>query len=464
MVLNMSLLVAIVGLPNVGKSTLFNRMIKSSQKSDFTQAITDKTPGVTRDRNYSDVQWGDKRFTIIDTGGLYFEDDKSDDINIQVREQAIAAMQEADLILHVVDGQVGINPFDYEIARHIRESGKKSLLIVNKIDTHKKKDKIVDFYSIGSEIVPVSGITGYGFEELMDKISSLLPRVDDSAIFYIKNDGIPKIAVVGRPNVGKSTLINSLLSKKRLIVSPTPGTTRDSIDTVCSYYGKKYLFIDTAGIRKDLGRSFYNQRILGRKLSPDKFIERESIMRAIKSIRRADIALILLDVTEGVTSQDQKIAGIVADAGKGAILLLNKWDLIEKPEIEYKNIIKIINRKLWFINYAPILTISGLDKKRTSKIFPLIDEVNFERNRVLSNDELDIMLSEIFYSFNNITHGSKELKFLKISQTGIAPPTFEIYTNRPSIIKDNLTIFAEKIIRSKISFKGTPIRIFFKSH
>ncbi len=461
----MSSLVAIVGLPNVGKSTLFNRMIKNSQKNYSVTAITDKTPGVTRDRNYCDVQWGNKRFTVIDTGGLYFEEDKSNDITVQVREQAIAAMQEADLILHVVDGQLGINPFDNEIARYIRESGKNFFLIVNKIDTHQKEDKIVDFYSLGAEIIPVSGMTGYGFEELMEKISSLLPMSDEAAKIDAERENMPKIAVVGRPNVGKSTLINSILSKKRLIVSPTPGTTRDPIDTICSYYGRKYLFIDTAGIRKGLGRSFYNQRIvLQGKLSQKNLLERQSIMYAIKSIERADIVLIVLDALEGITSQDQKIAGMVTDAGKGAIILLNKWDLVENPDKTYKDIIKTIHRKMWFMSYAPTLTISGLHRKKISKIFPLIDEINFERKRILKPAELDAILSEIFYSFQNIMQGAKDLRFLKIKQTGIAPPTFEIYTNRPSIIKNNLIIFAEKVIRSKFSFKGTSIRIFFKSH
>ncbi len=460
----MSLIVAIVGMPNVGKSTLFNRIIKSSHGNDAVIAITDKTPGVTRDRNCCDVEWREKRFTVIDTGGLYFDEDKSDDITEQVREQALTAIEEADLILHVMDGKAGINPFDTEIAKFIRESGKGFLFVANKIDTPQKADKIAEFYSLGAEIISVSALTGYGFEELMEKIITLLPTPDSISKPDAEKDDMLKIAVVGRPNVGKSTFINSLLSRKRLIVSPVPGTTRDSIDTVCTFYGKKYLFIDTAGIRKGAGRSFYNKRnVIQDKYSQKTLLERMSVMKAIKSIQRADVVLILLDASEGITAQDQKIAGMVAEYGKGAVLLLNKWDAVDHPEIAYKNITQTINRKMWFMNHVPILTISGINKKRISKIFPLIDEINLERTRILTANQLEVVLSDFSNSFQNIMPGVGDLKFTKIKQSCIAPPTFDIYTNRPSMMKDNLLIFAEKLIRSKIPFKGTPVRIFFKS-
>ncbi len=463
----MSSIVALVGLPNVGKSTLFNRMIKSFQSKDFITAITDKTPGITRDRNYADVQWEQKLFTVIDTGGLYFEDSKASDISMQVMEQAIAAMEDADLILHIMDGKAGINPFDMELAKTIRESGKKFLFIINKIDTPQQEGKIIEFCSLGDKIVPVSGLTGEGFYELMEIIIRLLPKTDSDYINKkrIEMDEMPKIAVVGRPNVGKSTLINSLLSKKRLIVSPVPGTTRDSIDTVCLYYGKKYLFIDTAGIRKGVGRSFYNQKDLlkGRYSSISTLIERMSVMKAIKGIQRADIVLIVLDASEGLTAQDQKIAGMVVEYGKGAILLLNKWDMVENPDISYKSLMQTIKRKLWFINYAPLLSISGLDRTRISKIFPLIDEINIHRKKTLSTDDLSAILADLSDSIQNAIPGTRDLKFKKIKQVGCEPPTFDIYVNRPFIIKDNILTFAEKIIRNRIPFKGTPIRIFFKS-
>ena len=459
----MNSIVALVGMPNVGKSTLFNRMIKGGYEKDKPGAITDKTPGVTRDRNYGNVRWGEKTFTVIDTGGFYFDEPRLTDITVQVREQAIAAMQEADLILHVMDGKMGINPFDIELAQVVRESGKRFLLIVNKTDTPGKQDKTVDFYSLGGEIFFVSALTGYGFEELMEKIITLLPAKGEGGKIAVASD-IPKIAVVGRPNTGKSTLINSLLSSKRLIVSPMPGTTRDSIDTICSYYGRKYLFIDTAGIRKGAGRSFFYLKDPSHgQYSNKTILERMSVMNALKSIQRADVVLIVIDASEGIVEQDQRIAGMVMESGKGAIFLLNKWDIIETPDIAYKNILNTITRKMWFMNYAPVLTISGLEKKRITKIFPLIDDINLQRKRLLSSDELNALLSSLSHSLQSIMPGARNFRLTGIKQSGIEPPAFDIYTNQPSMIKGNILIFAEKVFRGMFSFKGTPVRIFFKS-
>lgn len=462
----MSSIIALVGLPNVGKSTLFNRMIKSSQSKDSVMAITDRIPGVTRDRNYAEVQWGQRHFILIDTGGLFFEDKSVNDVSEQVMEQAFSAMQEADLILHVMDGRLGINPFDRELAKKIRESGKKFLFVVNKIDAPHQKSKIIEFYCLGDEIIPVSGLTGEGFHEFMTKIIETLPP--SASDYDIKSKmeilEMPKIAVVGRPNVGKSTLINSLLSKKRLIVSPVPGTTRDSIDTICSYYGKKYLFIDTAGIRKGLGHNFKDHRDLFRgKYTSETLLERMCIMKAIKSIQRADIVLLVLDASEGITAQDQRIAGIIMEYGKGAIVLLNKWDIVDKPDIYYKSLMQTVKRKLWFIAYVPVLTISGLNKTRISKIFPLIEEIKLNKKRLLNSDELNTILTKLSDSLQAVIPNSKELKIKKIKQVSNEPPTFDVYVNRPSIIKNNHLTFAEKLIRQIFPFRGMPIRIFFKS-
>ncbi len=460
----MSFIVAIVGMPNVGKSTLFNLIVKNAGIKNLPMAIIDKIPGVTRDRNYQEVQWKDKKFTIIDTGGLFFEEKGLDDINTQVREQAFIAIQEADLILHLVDGKAGFNPYDKEIVDYLRESGKNFLVVANKVDSPKIKERITEFYTLSPEILPLSAITGYGFEDLMSRLISYLTdfKVIKQEQTEKKDVSIPKVAVVGRPNVGKSTLINSLLNKRRLIVSPFPGTTRDAIDTYCHYYGEKYLFIDTAGLRKDLGRNFYKGSYIQRfKSSERNFVERLAILKTLKSIQRSDIALIVLDATEGVTSQDQKITGIVAEAGKGIILLLNKWDLIDTPESTYKKINETIKRKMWFADYAPVLTVSALYKKRLTKIFLLIKEIFNARRKIFSPEEMQSLLIDISTSLKESVPQSKNLKFLNIKQIDIEPPSFEILTNRHLLNKNHLR-FIEKIIRKRFSLAGTPIRIFLK--
>ncbi|HXX53188.1 MAG TPA: ribosome biogenesis GTPase Der, partial [Thermodesulfovibrionales bacterium] len=302
--------VVIVGRPNVGKSTLFNRIA-----GDET-AIVESIPGVTRDRNYREAEWSGKSFVIVDTGGFYPE--PSEDIFPDVKEQAEFAIEESDLIIHLLDGKEGLTPHDIELSRMLRTSGKKVLWAVNKIDAPTREDRLYDFYPLGvDELVPLSAATGYEFDEFMDRVASLLPMREQR-----KEDlEYPKIAVVGRPNVGKSTLVNTLLGKKRMIVSPIAGTTRDSVDSVCTYYGGKYLVIDTAGIRKK-GKVGYS-------------IERYSMVRAIRSIERCDVALVVLDASDGIVEQDRRIAGTVEQYGKGAVFLFNKWDLVSEPEIVY---------------------------------------------------------------------------------------------------------------------------------
>lgn len=460
----MSFIVAIIGMPNVGKSTLFNLIVKNAGMKNLPLAIIDKIPGVTRDRNYQEVQWKDKKFTIIDTGGLFFEEKGLEDINTQVREQAFIAIQEADLILHLVDGKAGFNPYDKEIVDYLRESGKNFLVVVNKVDSPMIKERITEFYTLAPEILPLSAITGYGFEDLMSRLISYLSdsKVINQEQTEKKDVFIPKVAVVGRPNVGKSTLINSLLNKRRLIVSPFPGTTRDAIDTYCYYYGEKYLFIDTAGLRKDLGRNFYKGSFIQRYKSTERnFVERLAILKTLKSIQRSDIALIVLDAAEGVTSQDQKIAGLVAEAGKGIILLLNKWDLIDTPENTYKKIKETLKRKMWFADYAPVVTVSALYKKRLTKIFPLIKEIFNARRKIFSSEEMQSLLIDISTSLKESVPQSKNLKFLNIKQIDVEPPAFEILTNHQLLNKNHLR-FIEKIIRKRFSLAGTPIRIFLK--
>jgi GTPase len=428
-------IVVIVGRPNVGKSTLFNRITQSHT------AIIENIPGVTRDRNYLDAEWNGKHFIIVDTGGFYPE--PSDDIFVQIREQALFAIDEADAIIHLLDGKDGLVPSDMEIARMLRASGKKVLWAVNKIDGPTRDERLYDFYRLGTEeLWPVSAATGYGYDDLMDTLASLIPSYAVEKIDY------PKIAVVGRPNVGKSTLINTLLSKKRMIVSPVPGTTRDSIDSICSYYGNKYLFIDTAGIRRK-NMSGYS-------------LDRFSAVRAVRSIQRCDVALIVLNASDGIVDQDQKIAGMVDSYGKGGVFLLNKWDLLEKSEATYKFLMGEVARKMWFMHYAPVLTISALEKKRVTNIFRLIDHVISERKKRIPTAGLNRSFSEMQSTMTLSSYRGKPVRLNYITQVRTEPPSFTVFVNHPEAIKDAHIRHIEKILRNNFSFQGTPIRIYIK--
>jgi len=440
-------IVAIVGRPNVGKSSLFNRMLKKDRERSPV-AITEKTPGVTRDRNYGTAEWESSSFTVIDTGGFYPEGlpHEVKEIAGQVREQALFAIEEADLIIHLLDGKEGIIPSDREMADMLRASGKKVFHVVNKIDAPAKENNIIDFYSIGAEeLFPVSAATGLGYEELMDRLVAELPPSGESA--YDNLQDLPRVAVIGKPNVGKSTLINELLGKKRLIVSPVPGTTRDAIDSLCSYYGEKFLFIDTAGIRKK-----------NREYS----LEGLSELKTMSSVEKADVVIIVIDASQGIGDQEKKIAGIAEEFGKGVILFFNKWDLVADPEAEYKRLGGEIKRKLWFMEYVPWITASGLNKTRITNIFPLINEIIAERRKKIKTPELNNLLIKILERKPFPPYNGKPLKFYYITQTGIEPPTFRIFVNYPDGVKANHVSYIEKALRTNYSFKGTPVRIFVK--
>jgi GTP-binding protein len=428
--------VVIVGRPNVGKSTLFNRMTKSNV------AIVDDFPGVTRDRNYLDATFEGKTFMVVDTGGFYPE--PPEDIFVQAKEQALFAIDEGDIIIHLLDGKDGLTPADMELARLIRTSGKQILWAVNKIDAHERDNRLYDFYPIGSEdLWPISAATGYGYEEFMERMAEILPDFTEEQVEY------PKIAVVGRPNAGKSTLVNSFLGKKRMLVSSVPGTTRDAIDSVCTYHGHKYLLIDTAGIRRK-GKIGYS-------------IERFSMVRAVRSIERCDIAVVVFDASEGITEQDLKIAGIVKEYGKGAIFLLNKWDMVENPEEVFKNIIPELQRKAWFAQYAPVVTISGLVKTRITKVFPIIDVVMEERKKRISTGELNRFFREIISHISLPMYKGKEVKLYYMTQVREEPPAFVIFANYPDSIKDSHLRYIEKGLREYFGFHGTPLRIYIRA-
>jgi GTP-binding protein len=428
--------IVIVGRPNVGKSTLFNRMTRS-----YT-AIVEDVPGVTRDRHYHDGEWEDRQFVVVDTGGFYPE--PPDDIFFQIKEHALFAIDEGDVIIHLLDGKDGMTPADMELARLLRTSGKKVLWTVNKIDGPTREDRVYDFYPIGADTLwPISAKTGYGFDDFMDHIIAQFPSYREEDTTYTK------IAVVGRPNVGKSTLINTLLSKRRMIVSPVPGTTRDSVDSICTYYKTKYVLIDTAGLRKrdKVGYS----------------IERFSLVRAIKSIERCDVALIVIDAPSGIVEQDQKIAGIVKDYGKGALFLFNKWDLIDNPEETYKTLGRMLTERMWFMQYAPILTISALEKKRVTKVFPIIDTIMKERKKRIRTADLNKFFREAVSGMSLPLYKGKTVKLSYITQVKTEPPAFVIFANHSDALKDSHIRYFEKNLRNKFGFVGTPVKIYIKT-
>ncbi len=431
-------LVVIVGRPNVGKSTLFNRIVGSQT------AIIEDIPGITRDRNYMEAAWQGRPFIVVDTGGFYPE--PLEDIFREVKEQALFAIDEANVIIHLMDGKEGLNHDDVDIAKILRESGKKVLWVVNKIDAPTREDRLYDFYRLGIDgILPVSAKTGYEFDELMDRLVSLFP----AALKEETETDYPKVAVVGRPNVGKSTLVNTLLGKKRVIVSPLPGTTRDSIDTLCTYYRKKYLFIDTAGLRKR-GRIGYS-------------VERYAMVRAIRSIERSDVALVVLDASSGIVEQDKRIAGIVKSYGKGAIFLINKWDLVEEPENVYKEYLDEFKRQLWFFSHAPFLTISGLERRRVTKVFPLVDGVVSERKKRIPTPELNNFLKGYLAHAPPLPlFRGKQVKLTYMTQAGTEPPSFVVFTKRTEGVRDSLLRHLEGRLREHFSFRGTPIRIYVR--
>lgn len=425
-------IIAIVGRPNVGKSTLFNRIVGRRM------AVVAETPGVTRDRIYGEAQWEGKSFLVVDTGGLYPE--LETDIASQVEKQAFIAIEEADIVVMLMDALSGLTPSDIELSNTLRRYKKKIFYAVNKIDGASKEGFLYEFYSLGVDLFPVSALSGYKFDDLMDSIAKVIPGGEEEKIEY------PRIAILGRPNVGKSTLVNSLLGKERMIVSPLPGTTRDAIDSICTYYGKKYLLIDTAGIR--------------RKGKMAKTLERYSFMRTLRNIERCDVALIVLDAVEGVLEMDQKIATLVHEAGKGAIILFNKWDLVDKSTTTLKTLENKLRQKLWFMDYAPFMSISALSRQRVTKIFPVIEEIIKESSKRVATHELNLFLKESLSLQTPPMYKGRGVKVYYITQVRINPPSFVIFTNKSEGLKEPYIKFLERQLRERFSFKGVPVRFY----
>jgi GTP-binding protein len=430
-------IIAIVGRPNVGKSTLFNRMVRGKR------AIVSNEPGVTRDRNYTDVEWEESVFTLIDTGG--FEPVSKDRIFIQMREQCQLAMDEAEVVLFVMDGKEGLTPSDKEIADILRRLNKPVFYIVNKIDGPMHEEKVFEFYGLGVEpIHSISAEHGYGVDGLMDEVMKVLPRLTEERW----DKDAAKVAVVGRPNVGKSSLINRILGYKRVIVDEAPGTTRDAIDTFFERDGKKYVLIDTAGIRR-------KSRISLR-------LEKYSIVEALRTIDQSDVALLLLDSKEGVTGQDARIGGFIHEKGKGCILLVNKWDLVEKDSNTMVEFERKIYSDLKYLSYAPILFISALTGQRVPKILNRVDQVSEQMKKRISTSPLNRSFRQWVERFTPPFYKNRRVKLNYITQISTAPPTFMISTNIPEGIHFSYERYLTNQMRETYGFEGVPILLQFR--
>ena len=430
-------IIAIVGRPNVGKSTLFNRIAGGKK------AIVWDEPGVTRDRNYADVEREEKSFTLIDTGG--FEPVSKDRIFVQMREQCQLAMDEADVILFTMDGKEGLTPSDTEISDILRRLNKPVFYIVNKIDGPKHEEKALEFYRLGMEpIYSISAEHGYGVNGLMDEVLKALPGSTEKKW----NQDVMRVAVLGRPNVGKSSLVNRLLGYKRVLVDEVPGTTRDAIDTLFEADGKRYALVDTAGIRR-------KSRISLR-------LEKYSIVEALRTIDRSDVALLLLDSKEGVTDQDARIGGFVHEKGKGCILVVNKWDLIEKDSQTMVRYEGEVREALKYLSYAPILFISALTGQRVKKVLEAVGHVSEQTKKRISTSPLNKYFGAWVEKFPPPLYKNRSVKMNYITQVSTAPPTFVIYTNIPEGIHFSYERYLLNQMREAFGFEGVPVRLLFR--
>ncbi len=431
-------IVAVVGRPNVGKSTLFNALA-----GDMLSIVKD-TPGITRDRIYADVNWLNIAFTLIDTGGI--EPDSKDIILSQMREQAEIAIQTADVILFMVDVKQGLTDSDSKVANLLRKSHKPILLVVNKVDDFNKfMPDVYEFYNLGiGEPYPVSSVNRLGIGELLDEVVS---RFDKTA-GEEEEDERPKVAIVGKPNVGKSSIINKLLGENRLIVSDIAGTTRDAIDTEVIFDGKEYVFIDTAGLR--------------RKSKVKEELERFMIIRTVSAVERADVVILVIDAEEGITEQDAKIAGIAHDRGKGIIVAVNKWDAIEKDDKTIYRFAEKVKNTLSFMQYAEIIFVSAKTGQRLPKVFEMIDMVIQNQNMRISTGVLNEIMTEAVAMQQPPSDKGKRLKLYYITQVSVKPPTFVIFVNDKELMHFSYTRYIENQIRDTFGFKGTALKFIIR--
>ena len=431
-------IIAIVGRPNVGKSTLVNRLIGKRQ------SIVDDLPGVTRDRIYFDVEWQNKLFTVIDTGGIVPGDE--DEIMVSIYDQAKIACEEADKIIFLVDGLDGVTPVDEDIANILRQSAKPVFLAVNKVDSHNQLTMINDFYSLAiGEPIGVSALHGSGgVGDLLDLVTEDFEQDEEQ-----EDDNLIKIAIVGRPNAGKSSIVNALLGENRVIVSDVSGTTRDSIDSRLNYNNQDFVIIDTAGIRK--------------KSKVDYGVEKFAVDRAIRSIRECDVALMVIDATEavnGISDQDKKIASIITEAGKGMVIAINKWDLIEDKKSNTVNKFEQkLENEIPFLSYVPKIYISTVTHQRLNNIYTRVMEVYKEYTKRISTGLLNKIVNEAYALNPPQTIKNKKLKIMYSTQASSEPPTFVLFVNDEKLLKDHYKRYLENKLREAFGFMGTPIRI-----
>ena len=430
--------VAIVGRPNVGKSTLFNVLA-----GEMISIVKD-TPGVTRDRIYADVSWLDKEFTLIDTGGI--EPDSKDVILSQMREQAQIAIDTADVIIFITDVRQGLQDADSKVADMLRRSGKPVILAVNKVDNFEKfMPDVYEFYNLGiGDPIPVSASSRLGLGDLLDAVCALFPENSGEA----EEDDRPRVAIVGKPNVGKSSIINRRLGQNRVIVSDIAGTTRDAIDTEIVHDGREYIFIDTAGLR--------------RKNKIKEELERYSIIRTVTAVERADVVLMVIDAVEGVTEQDAKIAGIAHDRGKGIIIVVNKWDAIEKNDRTMREYESRIRQVLSFMPYAEIMYVSAVTGQRLNKLYDMIDMVIANQTLRIATGVLNEIMTEAVAMQQPPSDKGKRLKLYYITQVSVKPPTFVIFVNDKELMHFSYTRYLENKIREAFGFRGTSLRFFIR--
>lgn len=434
-------LVALVGLPNAGKSTLFNRLARKSL------ATVDATPGVTRDRRVALAQWDEHRFLVADTGGLTFA--AEDDLARQIQAQAGMAISEADVIILVVDAAAGLTPYDREIALRLRRTDKPVLVAANKIDGPSMENAAAEFHALALGVpIPLSARNGYGFDEFLEAVLAAVPRQAEPAGETLLPE-VPRVSVVGRPNVGKSSLLNALLGQDRFVTSPLPGTTRDAVSEEAVLDGRTYLFVDTAGVRR-------RGRI-------ERGIEKFSIVQTMRAIEESDVVLLLVDVSEGLTEQDLNLAGAVAEAGRGVMVLLNKWDLLPKEKREDPRFLEPIRYRLRFLSYAPLRTISATRRHGLRQIPAEILKVMNSYSQRVPTPKLNrvILAAAERHPPPRSARGAVKIKY--VVQTRVRPPSFALFTNRPGEVPVSYRRFLEHALREAFGFEGTPLRLTFRA-